>query len=386
MKRLFSDIPEAIKNTLEISERCNLELRFDEINLPHYPVASGYNVDSYLDKIAKEGLSELLQAKKSRIRNREEDFDEDLCWRRLNDELHIIKEMGFSGYFLIVWDFIHYAKENNIPVGPGRGSVSGSLVAYALRVTKLDPIKYGLLFERFLNPDRISMPDIDIDFCMDRRDEVIDYVVKKYGRENVAQIITFGTMMAKGVVRDVGRALNMPYGEVDKIAKLIPNRLNITLSEAIKEEPRLKDLQERDNNVNLLLKTAKVLEGLTRHASTHAAGVVISPKPLMEYVPLYKGSKGEVTTQYPMNNIEDLGLLKMDFLGLRTLTVINNTLFLIEKNKKKKIELEDIPLDDDKTYKLLGEGNTLGIFQLESSGMRGIIKRSKPTVFRTLLH
>jgi len=385
MKELFSHIPEAIKNTLEISERCNLELRFDEINLPHYPVVSGYNVDSYLERIAKEGLSGLLQAKKSRRGNSEEDFDEELYWRRLDDELHIFKEMGFSGYFLIVWDFIRYAKENHIPVGPGRGSVSGSLVSYALRITELDPIKYGLLFERFLNPERISMPDIDIDFCMDRRDEVIDYVVKKYGKENVAQIITFGTMMAKGVVRDVGRALNMPYGEVDKIAKLIPNRLNITLSEAIKEEPRLKELQEKDNNVSLLLKTAKVLEGLTRHASTHAAGVVISPKPLMEYVPLYKGTKGETITQYPMNNIEDLGLLKMDFLGLRTLTVINNTLSLIEKNKKKKMRLEDIPLDDKKTYTLLGEGNTLGIFQLESSGMRGIIKRSKPTVFEDII-
>lgn len=384
MKELFSDLPDAIKNTVEISERCNLDLRFDEIKLPKYKVPSGHTIDDYLERIAKEGLKERLEALRVR-KNGKTAVDEAVYWQRLEEELGIIKEMKFSGYFLIVWDFIHYAKKNGIPVGPGRGSASGSLVSYALKITELDPIKYGLLFERFLNPERISMPDIDIDFCMERRDEVIDYVVKKYGRENVAQIITFGTMMAKGVVRDVGRALNMTYGEVDKIAKLIPNRLNIRLKDAIKEEPRLKEQIEKDENVNLLMKTAEVLEGLTRHASTHAAGVVISPEPLVEYVPLYKGSKGETITQYPMNNIEDLGLLKMDFLGLRTLTVIHNTIRLIKKNRKVEIVLDEIPLNDKESYQLLGEGNTLGIFQLESSGMRNILKRSKPTVFEDII-
>jgi DNA polymerase III subunit alpha len=385
MKQLFSHVPEATKNTLEVSERCNLDLRFDEINLPQYPVPSGYDIDSYLEMLSREGLKKRLEVEQARGGNEKRIIDHDFYIKRLEEELRIIKEMGFSGYFLVVWDFIRFAREKDIPVGPGRGSASGSLVAYALRITELDPIRYGLLFERFLNPERISMPDIDIDFCEKSRDSVIDYVVKKYKKENVAQIITFGTMKAKGVVRDVGRALNMPYGEVDKIAKLIPNRLNIELKQAIREEPRLKELSESDENIKLLLKTAKVLEGLARHASIHAAGVVISPKPLVEYVPLYKGAKGETVTQYPMNNIENLGLLKMDFLGLRTLTVIDNAIRLVEKNRGVKIILEDISLDDKKTYQLLSKSNTLGVFQLESSGMRDILRRMKPVIFEDII-
>ena len=256
---------------------------------------------------------------------------EERYWQRLEQELAIIRTTGYSGYFLIVWDFIRYARERDIPVGPGRGSVAGSLVAYALRITDIDPLEYNLLFERFLNPERVTMPDIDIDFCMDRRDEVIRYVTEKYGAENVAQIITFGSMLAKGVLRDVGRALDMPYSDVDRIAKLVPNRLNISLDDAIAEEPRLRELQTQDPRVERLIDTARRLEGLSRHASVHAAGVVISPEPLHNIVPLSKGAKGEVVTQYAMDDIEAMGLLKMDFLGLRTLTVIHNALKLIQE-------------------------------------------------------
>ncbi len=379
MKRLFKDIPEAINNSIQISERCNLDLRFNQTLLPHYDVPNDLSLDSFMEGLAREGLERHLKM------NSVSENEKGIYYKRLAEELDVIKKMRYSGYFLIVWDFIDYARKKGIPVGPGRGSAAGSLVSYALHITDLDPIRYGLLFERFLNPERVSLPDIDIDFCMEKRDEVIDYVTKKYGKENVSQIITFGSMMAKGVVRDAGRALDMPYSEVDRIAKLIPGRLNITLKEAIKEEPRLQEIMNKDEKVKFLLDTAVTLEGLPRHASTHAAGVVISPQPLTEFLPLYKGAQREIVTQYAMKNIESLGLLKMDFLGLRTLTVIQNTIRLIKKSRGRDILIEEIPLDDKKTYQLLCDADTMGVFQLESRGMRDLLKKMKPTIFEDII-
>ncbi|MBI1986966.1 MAG: DNA polymerase III subunit alpha [Nitrospinae bacterium] len=440
MAQLFREVPQAVTRTREIADRCNLELTFGEMHLPQYQVPAGHSLESYLEELATRGLEERLHSRKTAA---DSPLPEEHYWERLRYELGVILQMGYAGYFLIVWDFIHYARRQGIPVGPGRGSAAGSLVAYALKITDLDPLKYQLLFERFLNPERVTLPDIDIDFCMERRDEVIDYVVQKYGSDNVTQIITFGTMMAKGVIRDVGRCLDVPYGEVDKIAKLVPARLNITLEEALQEEPRLRELREKDEQVSLLLETAQVLEGLPRHASTHAAGVVIAPRPLTEYLPLFKGSKGEVTTQYAMDDLELLGLLKMDFLGLRTLTVIQSALRMIQppkgeleiENCKLQIEnlpspvsnlppalperssgqpssgdledergkresadfqfsifnlqssilLEEIPLDDAATYELLGQARTMGVFQLESRGMREILKKLKPQSFEDVV-
>ena len=293
--------------------------------------------------------------------------------------------MGYSSYFLIVWDFITHAREKGIPVGPGRGSAAGSLVSYCLDITALDPIKYGLLFERFLNPERISMPDIDVDFCKDRRGEVIAYVSDKYGKDYVAQIITFGTMAAKAAIRDVGRALDIPYAEVDKIAKLVPNALNITIDNSLRTEPQLQELYDSNPRVKELIDIAKRLEGLCRHASTHAAGVVIAPKPLTDYTPLYKNpSDGTVTTQFDMGAIESIGLLKFDFLGLKTLTVIEKTLRYI-KDSGTDLYLRDVPLEDTATYKLLSSGQTTGIFQLESSGMREILVKMQPNRFEDLI-
>ena len=291
--------------------------------------------------------------------------------RRLQDEMDIIKSMGFAGYFLIVSDFVNYAKQKDIPVGPGRGSAAGSLVAYALGITTIDPIRYGLFFERFLNPDRVSMPDIDIDFCQEGRDEIIRYVMDKYGSDKVAQIITFGKMQARGVIRDVGRALNMPYGEVDAIAKLIPNKLNISLDEAIKE-PRLQEEEKNNPKISRLLSLSRSLEGLNRHASTHAAGVVISDVPLVERVPLCQ-PKDDVVTQFAMDGIQTVGLTKFDFLGLKTLTVIKNVLQFIKEGRGEEIDNEALPLDDERTYQLLMRGDTDGVFQLESSGMKDIL-------------
>jgi DNA polymerase-3 subunit alpha len=294
--------------------------------------------------------------------------------------------MQYPGYFLIVWDFVRYAREHGIPVGPGRGSAAGSLLAYALRITDLDPLQYDLIFERFLNPERVTLPDIDIDFCMERRDEVINYVIEKYGKDNVAQIITFGKMLAKGVIRDVGRALDLPYSEVDKIAKLVPAKLNMTLKRAMEDEPRLKELAQQEGMSKTLLELAQKLEGITRHASIHAAGVVISPQPLTEFLPLYKASRGdEITTQFTMEDIEALGLLKIDFLGLRTLTVIHHTLALIRQGRGEDLMLEEIPLDDKATYQLLSEAKTFGIFQLESQGLRDILQKLQPEVFEDLI-
>ncbi|MGH9333331.1 MAG: DNA polymerase III subunit alpha, partial [Vicinamibacteria bacterium] len=290
----------------------------------------------------------------------------------------MVQSMGFPSYFLIVWDFIRFAKERGIPVGPGRGSAAGSLVAYALRITDIDPLEHDLIFERFLNPERVSMPDIDIDFCEARRGEVIDYVTEKYGRDNVAQIITFGTMKARAVIRDVGRVLDIPYADVDRIAKLIPPTLDATLEKALQEVPQLQEATASDPRMKQLVDTAMRLEGVSRHASTHAAGVVIAPEPLTEFLPLYRGSKGEITTQYDMRNCEDIGLLKMDFLGLRTLTLIDNCVKMIERDLGTHIDLDTLPLDDAKTYQLFSRGDTFGVFQFESEGMRDILRRFKP--------
>ena len=384
MTDLFQTIPEAITHTLEIADQCNLELKFEEKHIPRISLPSGESPDSYLEKLAREGLEkrlDFLRQKKDFEKNSER------YWLRLEEELTIIKSMGYSGYFLIVADFIHFAKNRGIPVGPGRGSAAGSLVAYALNITDLDPIEFDLIFERFLNPGRKnSMPDVDVDFCMDRRDEVIQYVMEKYGKENVAQIITFGKMQARAVIRDVGRVMDLPYAEVDRIAKLIPSTpLNITLDQALNQEPQLKELIKRDSKVESLFNIAKSLEGLTRHASTHAAGVVISSKSLMEYLPLYRGQNGEVMTQYPMKEVETIGLVKFDFLGLKTLTVVNHAIQLIEKDHGLKVELSQIPLDDRKVFELLGLGSTLGIFQLESSGMRDLLIKLKPENFKEII-
>ena len=383
MADLFQTIPEAITHTLEIADQCNLELKFEEKHIPRVSVPSGESPDSYLEKLAREGLEKRLS-----FLNQKKEFAKqpERYWARLEEELNIIKSMGYSGYFLIVADFIHFAKERRIPVGPGRGSATGSLVAYALNITDLDPIEFDLIFERFLNPGRkSSMPDVDVDFCMDGRDEVIRYVMEKYGKENVAQIITFGKMQARAVIRDVGRVLDLPYAEVDRIAKLIPNTLNITLDQALEQEPQLKEMIQRDSKVASLFKIAKPLEGLTRHASTHAAGVVMSNKSLMEYLPLYRGQNGEVMTQYAMKEVESIGLVKFDFLGLKTLTVVDHAVQLIEKNRGTKIELSAIPLDDPEVYASLGAGSNLGIFQLESSGMKDLLVRLKPESFKDIV-
>ena len=383
MYRVFAEVPEACANTLLIAERCDLHLPFDKPLLPRYQTPDGVALDTYLEQVARQGLEERLAHVHSRGDGGK--YSDEAYLQRLDRELDIIRDTGYSGYFLIVWDFIRYAREHNIAVGPGRGSVAGSLVAYALRITEVDPLAYDLLFERFLNPERVTMPDIDIDFCMERRDEVIRYVTDKYGSDNVAQIITFGTMLAKGVLRDVGRAMDIPYAEVDRIAKLIPNRLNVSLDDAVEEEPRLREMQERDPRVARLIETSRRLEGLSRHASVHAAGVVISPEPLYNIVPLSKGAKDEVVTQYTMDDVEGMGLLKMDFLGLRTLTVIQNAVSMIKENRGVEIDSNNLPLDDVPTYKLLSEARTTGIFQLEGRGVRDLLRKLQPEVFEDLV-
>ncbi|MGZ3537407.1 MAG: DNA polymerase III subunit alpha, partial [Thermodesulfobacteriota bacterium] len=383
MAALFQNTPEAIVHTMEIAEACNLEMRFDEKHIPRIAVPSGETAEGYLEKLARQGLDRRL----SRY-EREGDFKDRASHYklRLEEELKVIKSMGYPGYFLIVYDFIHYAKSHKIPVGPGRGSAAGSLVAYALNITDLDPIEYGLIFERFLNPGRkSSMPDVDVDFCMEGRDGVIQYVSEKYGKENVAQIITFGKMQAKAVVRDVGRVLGIPYAEVDRIAKMIPNKIDITLEQAVHQEAGLREAIARDTRIASLFEIARSLEGLARHASTHAAGVVIANKPLMEYLPLQRGQNGEVMTQYAMKQVEAIGLVKFDFLGLKTLTVVDQTIQMIEKNQHVKLGLSEIPLDDPEVYALLGAGSNLGIFQLESSGMRDLLIKLKPQSFKDII-
>jgi len=375
MIELFSSVQEAISNTIEIAKRCNLELEFGHLHLPHYKVEKEDDLEGYLRKLCYEGIEKRYKVITTPIKE------------RLEYELDTIIKMKYTEYFLIIWDLICYAKSKDIPVGPGRGSAAGSLVSYVLGITDIDPLKYDLLFERFLNPERVSMPDIDIDFCFERRDEIIEYVSNKYGQERVAQIITFGTMLSKAAIRDVGRVLNIPYNEVDRIAKLIPYELNITLPNALERVPELKRLYEsEEGKIKQLIDTAIKLEGLTRHASTHAAGIVISSEPLTNLVPLYKDPKaGGITTQYAMSSIEVIGLLKMDFLGLKTLTLIDNVIKNIERTKNIKIKIEDIPLDDKQTYKLLSEGAVIGTFQLESAGMRELARRLKPDVFEDLI-
>jgi len=373
MGKIFRWMPEALTNTLEIAEKCNVKLDFKSLHMPAVTPPAGMTNDDYLTKLCEEALPKRYPAATPEIRE------------RLSYELAMIKQMGFVGYFLIVWDFIHFAKSKGIPVGPGRGSAAGSIVSYLLGITDLDPLEYGLIFERFLNPERAGMPDIDIDFCYERRNEVIDYVTNKYGQENVAQIITFGSLQAKGAIRDVGRALGISYGDVDRIAKLIPNDLGITIEDALEKEPQLKELCESDHTAKDIINTAQVLEGLNRHVSVHAAGVVISDKPLKEYVPLYCASEGQITTGYSMNNIAKIGLLKMDFLGLRTLTVISQAIESIRKRHGVELDMSKIPHDDKKIYAMLGAGNSFGIFQLESSGMRDLLRRLKPTEFEDII-
>ena len=372
MMELFSDCPEAIENTNEIAEKCNVEFEFGTIHLPNYEVPEGYTHEAYLRALCDEGLARKCAGKGDEYRE------------RLEYELSVIEAMGYVDYFLIVWDFIHYAKQHDIMVGPGRGSAAGSLAAYCLDITDIDPIPYNLIFERFLNPERISMPDIDIDFCYERRQEVIDYVQKKYGADHVAQIITFGTMGAKQAIRDVGRVLRISYGEVDKLSKMIPNELNITLDLALEKSRELREAYETGGDSARIIRLAKKIEGMPRHASTHAAGVVISAKPITEYVPLQKNDEA-ITTQFPMGTIEELGLLKMDFLGLRTLTVIRDTLDEIVRMGGEAPDMQSIPKDDSDVYEMISNGDTDGVFQLESNGMRAFLQQFRPDCFEDII-
>ncbi|MGB5884932.1 MAG: DNA polymerase III subunit alpha, partial [Desulfobulbales bacterium] len=384
MRERFKNFPDALAETLKIAERCNLELEFGQHHFPNFPLPQDETLDTYFERLAREGLKERLAV----IRDKGELTAEleNVYHERLEMEIKVIQSMEFPGYFLIVADFINWAKKNKIPVGPGRGSGAGSLVAYCLRITEIDPMPYGLIFERFLNIERKSLPDFDIDFCQERRGEVFHYVQDKYGgSEHVAQIITFGSMKARAVIRDVGRALDMPFGDVDRIAKLIPDQLKITIKQAIEQEPRLRDAEKRDEKVASLLSIARVLEGLSRHMSTHAAGVVISPEPMVEYLPLCKGPKGEILTQYDMKYTEMTGLIKFDFLGLKTLTVIDRAIKLIEADLGNPLDIDTLPLDDPKTYDLLCKGDALGVFQLESPGMRALLTNMKPEVFTDLI-
>ncbi len=384
MLQLWKDVPEALQNTSRIAERCNLALNTSAYLLPPFDVPPGETFDTYFEKVTREGFAwrrlHLEQsAREGALKNALESYEQ-----RLDFEIAMIKKMNFSSYFLIVWDLIKYARDKGIPVGPGRGSVVGSLVAYSLRITDIDPLQYALFFERFLNPERIAPPDIDMDFCMNRRAEVIDYVAGKYGRDSVCQIITFGTMAAKGVIRDVGRSLDIPYAEVDRIAKLIPNDLNATIARALEQEPRLKEEMKKPQIANLI-EIARRLEGLSRHASTHAAGVVIAPKPLTELIPLAKSNKEELTTQYSMKDLETIGLLKMDFLALTTLTVLDHAVKRIREETGKEVGLSSLPLTDPDVYALFSEGRTNGIFQFESGGMKAELRRLKPARFEDLI-
>ena len=385
MAAVFGEFPEALRNTVLIAERCDLDLSGSETHLPNFEIPEPYTADGYFERVVREGFETRL------TRLRELDTQAvlanslDAYEARLAYEIDVIKRMKYPGYFLIVWDFIRYAREHGIPVGPGRGSAAGSLVAYCLQITDVDPLEFGLIFERFLNPERVSLPDIDIDFCERRRGEVIEYVTRKYGRENVAQIITFGTMKARAVVRDVGRTLGMSYADVDRVAKQIPPALDMTLDKALEENPTLKGMWQQDERVKELVDVAKRLEGVTRHASVHAAGVVIAPRPIADFAPLYKSQKDEITTQWAMKEIERVGLLKMDFLGLSTLTLLQDAVAQIKTTTDTEILLDKIPLDDEKTYRLFGDGLTLGVFQFESSGMRDTLRKAKPQRFDDLI-
>ena len=375
MDSLFADFPGVCERTGEIASRCHVRYDTDSLHLPNYPVPEGYSLEAFLEKCARDGLESRLTSDLPRK------CESDEYESRLNDELDIIRRMGFPGYFLVVWDFIRHAREKNIPVGPGRGSAAGSVVSYALGITDIDPLEYDLLFERFLNPERISMPDIDIDFCQRRREEVIDYVRDLYGEESVSQIATFNILKAKSAVRDVGRVMGMPFGDVDRIAKLIPDDLNITIEKALEDSSELRELVEGDDDVRTLIETATRLEGKARHCGVHAAGVVIAPEPLVNLVPLTRTSHGDVATQFDKDDVETLGLLKMDFLGLRTLTVLADAVDSIRQSENPDFGLESIPLDDPKVYELFSAGDTDGIFQFESSGMKEVLRKVRPQVF-----
>ena len=387
MATLFASAPEAVANTMAVAERCAFTFEKQPATLPDFPVPEGFDIPSYFEKVARDGFERRLprwraESDAGRLRHSLEEYRE-----RLSREIKVVREMGFAGYFLIVWDFIRFSRESGIPVGPGRGSAAGSLVAYCLQITDIDPMQFDLLFERFLNPERISMPDIDIDFCFRKRERVIEYVTGKYGRPNVAQIITFGTMAARAVIRDAGRGLDIPYAEVDKIAKLIPQQpgQDVTIAGALAEVPALKQAYQSDPRVQELIDVGRRLEGLVRHASTHAAGVVIAPKPIVEYAPLYRGTDDAITTQYAMSDIEEIGLLKMDFLGLKTLTLIEDALSSIAGPDGERPDLDAQTLDDPAVYELFGKARTAGIFQFESEGMRNILRRLKPDRFEDLV-
>jgi DNA polymerase-3 subunit alpha len=379
MYQVFKDAPDVLTRSLDIAERCHVRLEKVSNPFPHFDVPAGYTLDSYFEHVTREGFARRAEfireaASSGKLKHGLPEYEQ-----RLARELAIIQQMKFSGYFLIVWDFIRYAREHDIPVGPGRGSAAGSLVSYALGITDIDPLQHELLFERFLNPERISMPDIDIDFCMNRRGEVIDYVTRKYGRDNVAQIITFGTMAAKAAIKDVGRAMDVPYSDVDRIAKMVPTTLNIKLETAIKESPALLQAYESDTQVRQLIDTARKLEGLVRNSGVHAAGVVISPRPLTDLVPLHRTKNDEIVTAFDMVAIEKMGLLKMDFLGLTTLTILDDTIKLIRQTRGERVALDGIPLHDQTTYeKVFHSGLTSGVFQFESHGMRDVLRRYKP--------
>ena len=366
MERLFPYATEALENTHKIAQRCHVEIEFGVTKLPKFDVPQGYTSWEYLNELCFKGLEERYQPVTEELKE------------RLNYELSTIKNMGYVDYFLIVWDFIRYARDHDIMVGPGRGSAAGSLVAYTLGITQLDPIRYDLLFERFLNPERVSMPDIDVDFCFERRQEVIDYVRRKYGDDCVVQIVTFGTLAARGVIRDVGRVMDLPYAQVDTIAKMIPQELNITIDKALKMNPELKKTYEEQPEIHDLIDTARRLEGLPRHTSMHAAGVVISQKDVSEYVPLSRAQDGSIVTQFTMTTLEELGLLKMDFLGLRTLTVIQNAVHLIGQDTGVHLDMQKIDYNDKKVLDSLGTGRSDGVFQLESAGMKNFMKELKP--------
>jgi DNA polymerase-3 subunit alpha len=385
MHQVFKDAPDVLKRTLAIAERCNLRLDKVSNPFPHFDVPEGYTLDSYFEHVTREGFAQRMDVIRGllaagKLKHGIAEYEQ-----RLAREISIIQQMTFSGYFMIVWDFVRYARENNIPVGPGRGSAAGSLVSYSLKITDLDPLEHELFFERFLNPERISMPDIDMDFCMNRRGEVIDYVTRKYGRENVAQIITFGTMAAKAAIKDVGRAMGVPYIDVDRIAKMVPTTLNIKLENAIKESPALAQAYESDTQIRELLDTAKKLEGMVRNAGVHAAGVVISPRPLTDLVPLFRTKNDEIVTAFDMVAIEKMGLLKMDFLGLTTLTILDDTLKLIVQTRGEHLKLEELPLTDHETYvKVFHSALTSGVFQFESHGMRDVLRRYQPNTIEDL--
>ena len=385
MLALFGELEEALDRTWEIAQRCQVQLEQVKEPFPRFEVPEGHSTDSYFEYVARQGYErrrariEALSAA-GRLKHHPAEYAE-----RLDREIRMIQQMKFSGYFLIVWDFIRFAKSCGIPVGPGRGSAAGSLVSYAMGITDIDPLEYGLLFERFLNPERVSLPDIDIDFCTRRRGEVIQYVTEKYGREQVAQIITIGTLGARAAIKDVGRVLDMSFADVDRITKLVPNVLNISLADAIRMEPGFAQASQKDPRVGEVLEVARRLEGMARNAGVHAAGVVIAPQPLKELVPLYRTNKDEIVTQYDMSGLEKLSLLKMDFLGLTTLTLIHDAVELIEKHRGVKLALEEIPLNDAKTYEIFAKAFTSGIFQFESSGMRDILRRYQPSRIEDLI-